>query len=86
MAETLIQTESLRREFGALVAVDDVSVAIRPGTLHAVIGPNGAGKTTLFNVLTRFQSYDSGHIYYEGQRNDSLLGSAQFKFASPNRL
>jgi len=50
--ETILETSKLRREFGALVAVDDVDLKVKPQTLHSIIGPNGAGKTTLFNLLS----------------------------------
>jgi branched-chain amino acid transport system ATP-binding protein len=48
----LLETKSLGKSFGALTAVQDVSLAIEAGSLHSIIGPNGAGKTTLFNLLT----------------------------------
>jgi ABC-type bacteriocin/lantibiotic exporter with double-glycine peptidase domain len=50
-SEIIFETINLRKEFGALVAVDDVSLKVRRNTLHAIIGPNGAGKTTFFNLL-----------------------------------
>ncbi len=46
MSEIILETIDLRKEFDALVAVDDVSIQIKPHSLHAIIGPNGAGKTT----------------------------------------
>lgn len=45
-SEIIFETINLRREFGALVAVDNVSMKVHRNTLHAIIGPNGAGKTT----------------------------------------
>jgi branched-chain amino acid transport system ATP-binding protein len=48
----LLETKNLGKSFGALTAVQDVSLAIEAGSLHSIIGPNGAGKTTLFNLLT----------------------------------
>src|SRR6476660_6957530 len=45
----LLETKSLTKSFGALTAVDGVSLAVEAGALHSIIGPNGAGKTTLFN-------------------------------------
>ena len=47
----ILETHNLRKEFGGLVAVSDVSVQISSGSLHSIIGPNGAGKTTFFNLL-----------------------------------
>jgi len=72
MNEIILRTENLRREFGALVAVDDVSMAVRAGTLHSIIGPNGAGKTTLFNLLSGNLKPTAGHVYYKGQEITNL--------------
>src|SRR5439155_653150 len=48
----ILETQNLIKAFGALAAVDDVSLAIEAVTFHSIIGPNGAGKTTLFYLLT----------------------------------
>ncbi|MGD9316795.1 MAG: ABC transporter substrate-binding protein, partial [Anaerolineae bacterium] len=50
--EHILETNRLRKEFGALVAVANVSLKVRPNTIHSIIGPNGAGKTTFFNLLS----------------------------------
>jgi branched-chain amino acid transport system ATP-binding protein len=63
----ILQTESLSKSFGALVAVKDVSLAIEAGSLHSIIGPNGAGKTTLFNLLTGTFPPTSGKIIFDGK-------------------
>ncbi len=53
MAEDIIlETRGLVKEFKGFVAVNDVSIGVRRGQIHALIGPNGAGKTTFFNLLT----------------------------------
>ena len=62
----ILETQQLRREFGALVAVDDVSIKIEAGTLHSVIGPNGAGTTTLFNLLSGTLKPTSGRVIHQG--------------------
>lgn len=62
----ILETMNLRREFGALVAVDDVSVAIEEGSLHSIIGPNGAGKTTFFNLVSGTLAPTSGRVFYQG--------------------
>jgi len=58
----LLETKNLGKSFGALTAVQDVSLAIEAGGLHSIIGPNGAGKTTLFNLLTGTFPPTSGRI------------------------
>jgi branched-chain amino acid transport system ATP-binding protein len=66
-SEIIFETVNLRREFGALVAVDDVSIKVRRNTLHAIIGPNGAGKTTFFNLLSGNIEPTNGHVIYKGR-------------------
>ena len=65
-----LRCEEIRVNFGGVVACDNLSLTVPKGKIVGLIGPNGAGKTTLFNVLTRFQEYDSGHVYYEGRAID----------------
>ena len=65
--ETILEAHNLRKSFGGLVAVDDVSIQIAKGSMHAIIGPNGAGKTTLFNLLSGMMAPDSGKIFYKGE-------------------
>src|SRR5713101_407122 len=63
----ILETEALTKTFGALTAVDAVSLAVEAGSLHSVIGPNGAGKTTLFNLLTGQFAPTSGRIHFDGR-------------------
>jgi len=63
----LLETQSLTKSFGALRAVNDVSLSIEAGSLHSIIGPNGAGKTTLFNLLTGTFPPTSGRILLDGR-------------------
>ena len=65
--EIIIETNNLRKQFGALVAVDDVSLKVRKNSLHAIIGPNGAGKTTFFNLLRGNLEPTSGHVIFKGR-------------------
>ena len=65
--EILIRADRLTKSFAGFVAVNNVSLEVKRGTVHALIGPNGAGKTTFFNLLTRFLSPTSGHILYKGR-------------------
>jgi branched-chain amino acid transport system ATP-binding protein len=68
MAEdTILETRQLTKEFKGFVAVKEVNLRIRRGTIHALIGPNGAGKTTCFNLLTHFLTPTRGRIYYKGR-------------------
>jgi branched-chain amino acid transport system ATP-binding protein len=66
-ADIVLRTEGLTKEFKGFVAVKNVSLAVRRGTIHALIGPNGAGKTTCFNLLTKFLTPTAGRITYAGQ-------------------
>jgi branched-chain amino acid transport system ATP-binding protein len=63
----ILETKNLTKAFGALTAVNAVSLAVEPGSLHSIIGPNGAGKTTLFNLLTGTFPPTSGSILYDGR-------------------
>src|SRR5215475_7863811 len=63
----LLELEGVTRRYGALVALDQVSMAVEEGEVRAVIGPNGAGKTTLFNVITGTVKPTSGLIRFAGQ-------------------
>jgi branched-chain amino acid transport system ATP-binding protein len=65
--EIILETQNLRREFGALVAVDDVSLRVKAGSLHSIIGPNGAGKTTFFNLLSGNIPPTNGHVLLRGK-------------------
>jgi branched-chain amino acid transport system ATP-binding protein len=65
--EPILRTERLTCDFGALRAVNGVSLAIAPGTLHSVIGPNGSGKTTLFNLISGEIRPTDGRVAFEGR-------------------
>ncbi len=65
--EIILEARHLRKEFGGLVAVDDVSMQIQARTLHSIIGPNGAGKTTFFNLLSGTLRPTRGHVIYQGR-------------------
>ena len=61
----LLRTEKLRKEFGGLVAVNDVDFTIPEGSIASLIGPNGAGKTTFFNMLTGVYTPTSGQVVFD---------------------
>jgi branched-chain amino acid transport system ATP-binding protein len=65
--DVILETRGLTKEFKGFVAVKDVSLKVRRGTIHALIGPNGAGKTTCFNLLTHFLTPTRGQIFYNGR-------------------
>ena len=67
MSDTILETAGLTKEFRGFVAVDDVSLRVQQGSIHALIGPNGAGKTTCFNLLTHFLVPTRGTIRFKGQ-------------------
>jgi branched-chain amino acid transport system ATP-binding protein len=66
MADLLTATD-VRKEFGGLVAVDDLDFTIPQGSIVSLIGPNGAGKTTFFNMLTGVYKPTSGRIEFDGE-------------------
>ena len=67
MTEAILSIEDLTKHFGGLAAVEDVSLEVRVGELHAIIGPNGAGKTTLINLLSGELAPSSGAIRFRGE-------------------
>ena len=62
---SLLRVSNLGKNFGSLVAVNDVSFNVEPGELHAIIGPNGAGKTTVFNLISGLMAPTAGKIQFE---------------------
>ena len=65
--ELLLEVDAVRKEFGGLVAVNDVSFNIRAGDIVGLIGPNGAGKSTTFNLITGVLSLTRGAVRFRGQ-------------------
>ncbi|MGA8611773.1 MAG: ABC transporter ATP-binding protein [Xanthobacteraceae bacterium] len=64
---SLLRVENVSKHFGNLRAVNDVSMRVEAGELHALIGPNGAGKTTVFNMISGFLMPDAGRIVFDGE-------------------
>jgi branched-chain amino acid transport system ATP-binding protein len=77
MADALLQTVLLRKEFGGLVAVDDVDFVVPEGAIVSLIGPNGAGKTTFFNMLTGVYKPTAGRVIFAG---DEMTGKPPHAF------
>ncbi|MBQ5946595.1 ABC transporter ATP-binding protein [Massilia sp. ST3] len=67
MADVILETRDLTKEFKGFTAVSNVNLKVQRGHIHALIGPNGAGKTTCFNLLTKFLVPSSGHILFNGK-------------------
>lgn len=72
MSEVILETENLCKSFGALTAVDNVSIEVFSNSLISIIGPNGAGKTTLFNLITGKYRASKGSIYFRDTCLDDL--------------
>jgi len=73
----LLETRALGREFGALQALSDVTLAVAPRELRAVIGPNGAGKTTFFHLLSGILRPTRGEILFRGETVTALPAHAR---------
>jgi len=74
----LLEVKDVRRSFGGLVAVNQVSFSVNPGRIKAVIGPNGAGKTTLFNIISGLLNADAGRVTF---KNCSITGFKSYQIA-----
>ncbi|WP_321920043.1 branched-chain amino acid ABC transporter ATP-binding protein/permease [Paraburkholderia tropica] len=70
--EMLLTVDKARKQFGGLVAVNDVSFEVKAGQIIGLIGPNGAGKSTTFNLVTGVLQPTSGAITFRGERIDRL--------------
>jgi branched-chain amino acid transport system ATP-binding protein len=94
VAEPLLRIQNLIKQFGGIVATDNLSLDIAPGELHAIIGPNGAGKTTLISQLIgqlrptagtiRFAGHDVTHLPAWKRSHLGLARSFQITSLLPN--
>ncbi len=66
----ILQLQGVTRQFGGLMALNDISFDLQPGEIVGLIGPNGAGKTTLVNLVTAVYGLTKGKIIFDGQRID----------------
>ena len=64
---TILEVEDLRKDFGGLLALADVSFEVKKGDIFSIIGPNGAGKTTIFNLISGVLPASGGQIRFEGR-------------------
>ncbi len=70
--KVLLEVKGLRKRFGGVRAVDDLSLYVREGTITGLIGPNGSGKTTAFNLIDGMMRPDGGEVWLDGRRIDRL--------------
>ncbi len=84
--EPILETRSLSRRFGGLVAVDQVSITIPRGSISSVIGPNGAGKTTLFNMIAGIYRPSSGEIRFNGDVLSRASDMGRAKYRRPDQI
>ena len=74
----LLELDGVKKSFGGLHAVDDVSFAVERGEILGLIGPNGAGKTTLFNLINGVYTPDAGRIVFDGT---DIAGEKPYRIA-----
>jgi branched-chain amino acid transport system ATP-binding protein len=72
----VLAVENVRKSFGGVSAVSDVSLTLEAGRIYGLIGPNGSGKTTLFNCITGLERMDAGRVMLRQERIDRLKPSA----------
>ncbi len=70
--DVVLEVRGIRKEFGGLVAVNDISFRVRAGEIVGLIGPNGAGKSTTFNCVTGMLPITRGEVLFRGGRIDGL--------------
>ncbi len=71
--DVVLEVKAIRKEFGGLVAVNDISFKVRAGEIMGLIGPNGAGKSTTFNLVTGVLPITRGEVLFRGDRIDGSL-------------
>jgi branched-chain amino acid transport system ATP-binding protein len=76
MSDNLLEARKVRKEFGGLVACNDVDFTVPQGSIVSLIGPNGAGKTTFFNMLTGAYTPTSGEVVFDGKEVAGLPAHA----------
>lgn len=72
----MIQTENIKKSFGALQVLKGINLEIPPGKIYSIVGASGAGKTTLLQIIGTLSKPDMGNIYYNG-KNISTLGEKE---------
>jgi len=72
MNKSILSIQNMTISFGGLMALNNVSLDVHKGSVHALVGPNGAGKTTLFNCISGFNRPDTGSIFLSGKEIQNL--------------
>jgi branched-chain amino acid transport system ATP-binding protein len=67
-----LEVKSLNLSFGGMRVLENVNLAVEPGTITSLVGPNGAGKTSVFNIISRLIKPSRGEVWFEGRRIDAL--------------
>jgi len=67
MVTHLLETKNIKKSFGGVTAINNLSITVEKGTIFGIIGPNGSGKTTFFNLITGMYPLDSGTIFFNGR-------------------
>jgi galactofuranose transport system ATP-binding protein len=67
LLEPVLEVRGITKRFGGVLALDDVSMDLRPGEVHALVGENGAGKSTLIKIMTGVHQPDAGELFYLGE-------------------
>lgn len=70
---SILSIQGLGKQFGGLIALKDIHLEVKQGSVTGIIGPNGSGKTTLFNVITGYLKTNSGKVFYEGKLITGLM-------------
>ena len=70
----MIVVKDISKTYGAVTAVKKVDLDISPGCIYGIIGRSGAGKSSLLRVMSLLETPDTGEVYYNGQRVDTLRG------------
>lgn len=72
MVTSILETKNIKKSFGGVTAINDLSLRVEKGMIFGIIGPNGSGKTTFFNLITGMHPLDSGMIFFNGRNITGL--------------
>src|SRR5579883_2903331 len=75
MSEPVLEARELAKRYGAVMAVRDISFAIRPGEILGVLGPNGSGKSTIVKMVTGLLDPTHGQVWFQGRRIDHEMSA-----------